>query len=141
MHFNPHVIFLFLSFRQSVGYQLPYAGFFFIILNAFVFSGIQRFFGKTVYSYSSYIQAVVAQFEFLLGKAVPLDDLRNENPSLGPAFAFSYMLITAILFMNMIVSVLNEAYADAKRHAEENADELEMSRFIGQRLHNIFGVR
>ena len=140
IRFNPHVIFLFLSFRQSVGYQLSYAGFFLIIFNAFVFSGIQ-FFGKTVYSYSSYIQAVVAQFEFLLGKAVPLDDLRNENPFLGPAFAFSYMLITAILFMNMIVSVLNEAYADAKKHAEENADELEMSRFIGQSLDNIFGVR
>ena len=140
IRFNPHVIFLFLSFRQSVGYQLSYACFFLIIFNAFIFSGIQ-FFGKTVYSYSSYIQAVVAQFEFLLGKAVPLDDLRNENPFLGPAFTFSYMLITTILFMNMIVSVLNEAYAEARRRAEENADELEMARFIGQRLDNIFGVR
>lgn len=138
IRFNPHVIFLFLSFRQSVGYQLSYAGFFLIIFNAFVLSGMQ-FFGKTVYSYSSYIQAVVSQFEFLLGKAVPLDDLRNENPFLGPAFAFSYMLITTILFMNMIVSVLNEAYADAKTHAEENADELKMARFIDERFDNIFG--
>lgn len=140
LRFNSHVIFLFLSFRQSLGYQVSYAVFFSIIFNAFVFSGIQ-FFGKTVHSYSSYMQAVVAQFEFLLGKAVPLDDLRNENRFLGPAFAFSYTLITTILFMNMIVSVLNEAYADAKTHAEKNAEELEMARFIGQRLDNIFGIR
>ena len=140
IRFNPHVIFLFLSFRQSLGYQISYAVFFLIVFNAFVFSGIQ-FFGNTVHFYSSYIQAVVGQLEFLLGKAFPLDDLRNENPFLGPAFAISYMLITTILFMNMIVSVLNEAYAKARTHAEENVDELEMARFIGQRLENIFGVR
>lgn len=140
IRFNPHVIFLFLSFRQSLGYQLSYAVFFVIILNAFVFSGIQ-FFGSTVHFYSTYIQAVVGQLEFLLGKAFPLDDLRNENPFLGPVFAISYMLITTILFMNMIVSVLNQAYAEARTCAEENADELEMARFIGRRLDNFFGVR
>ena len=139
IRFNPHVIFLFLSFRQSLGYQISYAVFFLIILNAFVFSGIQLF-GNTVYFYSSYIQAVVGQLEFLLGKAFPIDDLRNENPFLGPVFAISYMLITTILFMNMIVSVLNQAYAEARTCAE-NADELEMARFIGQRLESIFGVR
>ena len=94
-----------------------------------------------MYFYSSYIQAVVGQLEFLLGKAFPLDDLRNENPFLGPVFPISYMLITTILFMNMIVSVLNQTYAEARTCAEENADELEMARFISQRLDNFFGAR
>ncbi|XP_078363993.1 polycystin family receptor for egg jelly-like [Oculina patagonica] len=140
IRFNPHVIYLFLSFRQSVEYQLSYVGFFLIIFHAFVISGMQ-FFGRTVYSYSSYMQAVVSQFEFLLGKAVPIDKLRNENPFLGPTFAFLYMLITTILFMNMIVSVLNESYAEAKAHAEESAAELEMAHFVGERLDNFFGLR
>ena len=40
--------------------------------------------------------------------------------------------------MNMLVSVLNESYGDAKSNAEENAKELEMARFIEERLMDIF---
>ena len=140
IRFNRHVIYLFLSFRQSVSYQLSYVGFFLIIFNSFVISGMQLF-GRTVYSYSSYMQAVVSQFEFILGKAVPIDDLRNENHFIGPTFASLFMLTTTILFMNMIVSVLNEAYAEAKTRVEESAAEFEMARFVGERVDNIFGLR
>ena len=137
IRFNPHVIFLFSSFRQSVGYQLSYVGFFLIVFNAFVVSGMQ-FFGGIVLHYSSYGQAVISQFEFLLGKAVPLDDLRNQKPFIGPTFAFLYMLSTTVFLMNMLVSVLNESYTDAKTQAEESAEELEMARFIGERFVDMF---
>ena len=137
IRFNPYVIYLFSSFRQSVGYQLSYVGFFLIVFNAFVISGM-RFFGRTVEAYSSYMQAVISQFEFLLGKAVPLDGLRRENPFLGPSFAFLYMLTMTVLLMNMLVSVLNESYTDAKTHVEESAEELEMARFIGERFAEMF---
>ena len=142
IRFNPYVIYLFSSFRQSVGYQLSYLGLFFIVFNAFVISG-KQFFGRTVLAYSSYMQAIISQFEFLLGAAVPLDDLRSENPFIGPSFAFLYMLTTTIFLMNMLVSVLNKSYNDAKVHAEESAEELEMARFIGERFAGIFqgGVR
>ena len=40
--------------------------------------------------------------------------------------------------MNMLVSVLNESYGDAKSNAEENAKELEMARFIEEHLMNVF---
>ena len=140
IRFNPHVIYLFLSFRQSVGYQLSYVCFFLIICNAFAISGI-LFFGRSVYSYSSYMRAVVSQFEFTLGKAFPIDSLRNENPLLGPTFGILFMLTTTILFMNMIVSVLNEAYAEAKTRAEKSADEFQMAHFIRERIDNIFGLR
>ena len=133
IRFNPYVIYLFSSFRQSVGYQLSYVGIFLIVFNAFVVSGMQ-FFGGTVEEYSSYMQAVMSQFEFLLGKAVPLDGLRRENPFLGPSFAFTYNIAMAIILMNMLVSVLNESYTDAKTQAEESAEDLEMARFISERF-------
>ena len=136
IRFNPYVIYLFSSFRQSVGYQLSYVGFFVIVFNAFVISGMQ-FFGRTVEQYSSYMQSVISQFEFLLGKAVPLDGLRSENPFLGPSFAFMYMLVMTVFLINMLVSVLNESYTDAKTRAEECAEELEMARFIGERFEEI----
>lgn len=140
IRFNPYVIFLFSSFRQSVSYQLSFVVSFFIVFNAFVISGMQ-FFGRTVYVYSSFMQAIISQFEFLLGRAIPLDDLRNENRFIGPAFAFMYMLFMTIVLMNMLVSVLNESYTDAKTHVEESAEELEMARFIGERFMDVFQGR
>jgi len=137
IRFNPHVIFLFLSFRQSVGYQLSYVGFFLIVFNAFVTSGMQLF-GGIVLEYSTYMNAVISQFEFLLGKAVPIQDLRNEKPFIGPTFAFLYMLSTTVFLMNMLVSVLNESYSDAKTDAEKSAKELEMAHFIEQRFVDMF---
>ena len=137
IRFNPYVIYLFSSFRQSFGYQLSFVGIFLITFNAFVISGM-RFFGGTVEDYSSYLHAVISQFEFILGKAVPLHGLRSENPFLGPSFAFTYNITMAIILMNMLVSVLNESYTDAKTHTEESAEELEMAHFIGQRFAEFF---
>ena len=137
IRFNPYVIFLFSSFRQSVGYQLSYAGLFLIVFNAFIISGMQLF-GGIVLQYSSYLQALISQFEFLLGKAVPLDDLRNQKPFIAPAFVFLFMLFMTVFLMNMLVSVLNDSYTDARTHAEESAEELEMARFIGESFMQMF---
>jgi len=137
IRFNPYVIFLFSSFRRSAGYQLSYVGVFLIVFNAFVISGMTLF-GGSVPNYSSYLQAVISQFEFLLGKAVPLDDLRNDKPFIGPLFALLFMLSMTVFLMNMLVSVLNESYTDAKTHVEESAEQLEMARFIGERFMDMF---
>ncbi|XP_078351512.1 polycystin family receptor for egg jelly-like [Oculina patagonica] len=140
IRFNPYVIFLFSSFRQSVGIQLSFVVSFLIIFNAFAMAGMQ-FFGHSVFVYSSFVQAVISQFEFLLGKAVPLDDLRSENQFLGPTFVFIYNITMTVVLINMLVSVLNESYTDAKTYAEDSAEELEMARFIGERFMGIFQDR
>ena len=137
IRFNPYVIYLFSSFRQSAGYQLSYFVFFVIVFNAFVISGMQLF-GGVVYHYSSYLHAVISQFEFLLGKAVPIADLRKDKPFIGPTFVFFFMLMMTIFLMNMLVSVLNESYTDAKDNAEGSSEELEMARFIGERFMDLF---
>ena len=84
---------------------------------------------------------MISQFEFILGKAVPLDDLRRENPFLGPSFALLYNITVTIVLMNMIVSVLNESYVDARSQAEESAEELEMARFISKQFIQMFRKR
>ena len=137
IRFNPYVIYLFSSFRQSVGYQLSYLLFFLIIFNAFVISGMQLF-GGVIFHYSGYLHAVISQFEFLLGKAVPIAELRKHKPFIGPTFVFFFMLMMTIFLMNMLVSVLNESYSDARENAEESAEEIEMARFIGERFMDLF---
>ena len=111
--------------------------FFIILFNAFVVTGM-IFLGGVVLEHSSYLNAFMSQFEFLLGKAVPMDALRRDKPFIGPTFAFLFCISTTIFLMNMLVSVLNESYGDAKSNAEENAKELEMARFIEERLMDIF---
>ncbi|XP_022808986.1 polycystic kidney disease protein 1-like 2 [Stylophora pistillata] len=137
IRFNPHVVYLFSSFRQSIGYQLSYGFFFLIVFNAFIVTGMQLF-GGIVLEYSSYLDALISQFELLLGKAVPLQALRSDKPFIGPTFAFLFCLSTTVYLMNMLVSVLNESYGDAKTNAEENVQELEMAHFIEQRIKEVF---
>lgn len=95
-------------------------------------------FGSTVFEYASYMQAIISQFQFLLGRAVPLADLRSNNPFLGPSFAFTHNIIMTILLINMLVSLLNESYSEAKSNADESAEELEMARFISERFLELF---
>lgn len=136
IRFNPYVIYLFSSFRQSVGYQLSYLVFFFIVFNAFVVTGMLLF-GGVVPHYSSYLFAVLSQLQFLLGKAVPSAQLREDKPFIGSTFVLSFMIMMTIVLMNMLVSVLNESYADARENAE-SAEELEMAHFIGERFMELF---
>ena len=126
IRFNPHVIYFFSSFRQSIGYQLSYMLFFMIVFNAFVITGM-IFFGGVVLEYSSYLNAVI-------GKAIPMDALRRDKPFVGPWFSFLFCIFTNIFPMNILLSILNESYGDAKSNTEENAKELEMARFIEERL-------
>ena len=107
IHFNPYVIYLFSSFRQSVEYQLSYLVFFFIIFNPFFISGMQLF-GGVVLHYSNYLHAVLIQLQFLLGKVVPIAQLREDKRFIGPTFVLSFMIMMTIVLMNMLVSVLNE---------------------------------
>ena len=72
--------------------------FFLIVFNAFVVTGMQ-FFGGVVLEYSSYLDAVMSQFEFLLGKAVPMDALRRDKPLIGPTFAFFFFVYSQLYFL------------------------------------------
>lgn len=138
IRFNAHVIYLFSSFRQSAGNQLSFMFIFLLTFNSFAASGIKMF-GPYIYNYSSYLRAIISQFEFLLGKAVPMEELRAENRILGPAFALLYMLIMTILLMNMLISMLNESYSDAKTNVEESAEDLEVAHYFEERLKELFG--
>lgn len=137
---NPHVIFLFSSFRQSVGHQLSFMFILLLIFNSFAMSGI-LIFGGSMYVYSSYLRATVGQFEFLLGKAVPVEGLRAENRIIGPIFALFYVLTLTIFLMNMFISMLNDAYSGAKTNVEDSAEDLELSHHLEERLLELMGQR
>lgn len=138
IRFNLSVVYLFSSFRQSISYQISFFFFFLLILNAFAICGVMLF-GRTLQLYSSYTSAFTGQIEFLLGKAFPLEEIRVENRIIGPAFAVLYTLTVLILLVNMIVSMLNESYTQAKTNVEDSAEDLEMAHFIGERFSGIFG--
>ena len=87
-----------------------------------------------VLHYSNYLHAVLIQLQFLLGKAVPIAQLREDKRFIGPTFVQSFMIMMTIVLMNMLVSVLNESYADARLNVEESAEELEMAHFITERF-------
>ena len=63
--------------------------FFIILFNAFVVTGV-IFLGGVVLEHSSYLNAFMSQFEFLLGKAVPMDALRRDKPFVVRRFRFCF---------------------------------------------------
>lgn len=137
---NPHVIFLFSSFRQSVGHQLSFMCILLLIFNSFAMSGI-LIFGGSMYVYSSYLRATVGQLEFLLGKAVPVEGLRAEHRIIGPIFALCYVLTLTIFLMNMFISMLNDVYSGAKTNVEDSTEDMELSRHLKERLLEFLGER
>ena len=137
IRFNHSVVYLFSSFRRSISYHLSYLFFFVLVLNVFAISGVMLF-GRTLQLYSSYTTAFIGQMELLLGRAFPLEEIRAENRIIGPAFAVLYVMTMLILLVNMIVSLLNESYTQAKASVEDNAEDLEMAHFIWERLSGIF---
>ena len=82
----------------------------------------------------------MSQFKFSLGKAVPLEELRAVNRIIGPGFAILYMLIMTILLMNLIVSLLNDSYSEAKTNVEESSEDLEIAHYFEERLAGLLGT-
>ena len=74
-----------------------------------------QFFGGVVLEYSSYLNAVMSQYEFLLGKTVPMDALRMDKPFIDLTFSFLFCISTNIFLMNILISFLNESYGDANQ--------------------------
>lgn len=130
---NPHVLILSCSLRKSFSHLLSFFLVFFLIFFSYAQAGL-LIFGGGVEMYSTFIYAVVSQFEFLLGKAVPLEGLRRENRILGPVFSFAYMGTMTVILINMFVIIISDTYEDVKEDVEERAEQVEMANYMNKQL-------
>ena len=130
---NPHVLIMSFSLKKCFMQLYSYMVIFFLVFFSFAQSGM-LIFGHSVQMYSTFPRAVVNQFEFLLGKAVPLESLERENRVLGPFFSFTYMGTMTFLLINFFIVIINDSYEEVREDVENRAECVEMANFMNDQV-------
>lgn len=142
LRFSRQTIFLAITVRFAGKYLLSLSFVFIVIFCSFAMSGMMAF-GGVVESYSSFLQACVSQFEFLLGKAVPKFQMAKVNPLLAFMFSSLYICSMTVLFLNLVIVILNCALGEVTDNLYAVADELDladfMTAYLTQGISKIFG--
>ena len=142
LRFSKQTVFLSITVRFAGKYLFSFSFVFIIIFCSFAMSGMMAF-GSVVESYSSFPRACVAQFEFLLGKAVPNFQMARVNPFLSFVFFSLYICSMTVFFLNLFIVILNCALEEVKNNLDSVADELDLAEFmisyLFQGISNLFG--
>ena len=142
LRFSKQTVFLSITVRFAGKYLFSFSFVFIIIFCSFAMSGMMAF-GSVVESYSSFPRACVAQFEFLLGKAVPTFQMAKVNPFLSFLFSILYICSMTLFFLNLIIVILNCALEEVKDNLDSVVDELDLAEFmisyLFRGISNLFG--
>ncbi|XP_068717180.1 polycystin-1-like protein 2 [Montipora capricornis] len=138
IRFNPHISILMSSFRESRGLLLSYSVIFIIIFMAYAQFAVLML-GTSIYDYSSFPNALISELLLSLGEEIGLTNLLRVNRVLGPLFGFSFVLLSAFIFVNFFVAILNDSHAEVKHNTDKQSKEFEMADFILDRLKEFFG--
>ena len=142
LRFSKQTVFLSITVRFAGKYLFSFSFVFIVIFCSFAMSGMIAF-GSVVESYSSFPRACVAQFEFLLGKAVPTFQMAKVNPFLSFLFSILYICSMTLFFLNLIIVILNCALEEVKDNLDSVVDELDLAEFmisyLFRGISNLFG--
>lgn len=97
-------------------------------------------FGSTILRYSTFTRTLSTELELALGGQMGLHELQHGYPFLGPVFAFGYTIFMAIMFINILISILDESYHNVKTNLEISED-YEIGKFMLEWVTGIFGKR
>ena len=129
LRFSKQIIILSIAVRFAGKCLASFSIIFIIIFLAFAISGILAF-GAVTESYSSFLHACVAQFEFLLGKAVPQLDMRQVDPFLAFLFCSLFICCMTVIFINVFIAILDSTMALVNRNLDGVSNELDLADFI-----------
>ena len=142
--FNSHIILLAWMLKVSKNYLISFSVHFIILQLAFVCAGMLIFTGSSD-KYVSVPRGIVSQMEYLLGHAMPLDELPSQIMTLGKTYALVYMSSMTMVFVNFFVVILNESLQSAREKTDEIRQENEEADFIKAQtllsLKDMFGMR
>lgn len=126
LHFIPR----FRILLGTVQYAASRIGVFFVICAIVLFGAAQGFalaFGTNVRGYRNLTQSFFTLTRSLLGD-FDFEELRQENPFLGPIMFFLFTLLAVFVLVNVFIAILLEAYEEVKEtltNAEDvTADQL-----------------
>lgn len=129
IRFNPHIIQMRMTLATASKHFVSFTFVFMTIIIAYVTLTVLTF-GRNVYEYRSFAQSFSSILLMLIGSKAPFHELQEVSIIIGPFFVFAYMVTIIMIFLNMFLAILNDAYTESRENGQEGLEELELSKLI-----------
>lgn len=129
IRFNPHIIQMRMTLAIASKHFLSFTFAFMTIITAYVTLTVLTF-GGNVYEYRSFAQSFSSILLMLIGAKAPFHELREVSVIIGPFFIFAYMVTIVMIFLNMFLAILNDAYTESRENGQKGLQDLELSKLI-----------
>lgn len=129
IRFNPHIIQMRMTLSIAAKYFWSFSAVFITIMIAYVTLTTLTF-GRNVYQYRSFLQSFSSVLLMLIGAKAPFHELQRVSTIIGPFFMLTYMVSIVMIFLNMFLAILNDAYTESREQGQEGLPDLELSNLL-----------
>ena len=129
IRFNPHIIQMRMTLSVAAKYFWSFSAVFITMIIAYVTLTTLTF-GRNVYQYRSFLQSFSSVLLMLIGAKAPFHELQRVSTIIGPFFMFAYMVSIVMVFLNMFLAILNDAYTESRKQGHEGLPDLALSKLL-----------
>lgn len=129
IRFNPHIIQMRMTLANASKHFWSFTFAFMTIITAYVTLTVLTF-GRNVYEYHSFAQSFSSILLMLIGAKAPFHELQEVSIIIGPFFVFAYMVTIVMIFLNMFLAILNEAYTESRENGQKGLEDAKLSKLI-----------
>ena len=129
IRFNPHIIQMRMTLAIASKHFSSFTFAFMTIIIAYVSLTVLTF-GRNVYEYRSFARSFSSILLMLIGAKAPFHELQDVSSIIGPFFVFAYMVTIVMIFLNMFLAILNDAYTESRETGQKGIGDLELSKYI-----------
>ena len=129
IRFNPHIIQMRMTLAIASKHFLSFTFAFMTIITAYVSLTVLTF-GRNVSEYRSFARSFSSILLMLIGSKAPFHELQEVSIIIGPFFFLAYMVTIVMIFLNMFLAILNDAYTESRETEQKGLGDLELSKYI-----------
>lgn len=129
IRFNPHIIQMRITLTRASKHFASFTFVFMTMITAYVSLTVLTF-GRNVYEYHSFSKSFSSVLLMLVGAKAPFHELQEVSIIIGPFFVFAYMVTIVMIFLNMFLAILNDAYTESRKHGQEGLEDLKLFNLI-----------
>ena len=129
IRFNPHIIQMRMTLSIAAKYFWSFTVVFMTIILAYVTLTTLTF-GRNVDEYRSFLRSFSSILLMLVGAKAPFYELQTISIFIGPFFVFAYMVTIVMIFLNMFLAILNEAYTESREIGQEGLADVAISNLL-----------
>ncbi len=134
LRFNSHIARLSKLLQRAFQPLSSFALVFCVIFFAFSLLAYMLL-GKQMATYSTFLSSLESQFSMML-MDFDFDAIRRADTVLGPLFFILFILFVVVLMTNMLVSIINDTFADTA--GDQPYEDEEVADFILENIKGIF---